>query len=122
MLDKAKHIRKRISLKHITMPKIPKAFIDNYPVSQILYLTINEFNSEEQAVIYLYCMIKLPISEITDLTELSHLHIISTLLLYSEKLAFKLGIFEKAVPHNINEFVSVGEMFELESRHSLGLV
>lgn len=98
----------------IKMPKIPTAFVKNSPIDQVLCLTIDEFNFEEQSVIYLYCFINLSVSEITALTKLSTLHVVSILSLYSERLASKLRVFKKAVPYDTADTVSVKEMFELE--------
>jgi len=75
-------------------------------------MTVSEFNFEERAAIYLYCLAKLPISEIVTATDLSTLHVISTLILYSEKLISKLSLFKEAVPYDANDLVPVREMLE----------
>jgi len=107
---KARQIkRKKLLSKRM---KIPKTFINHPLISQVLRLTVHEFNAEEQAIIYLYCLIKLPVNEIAELTELSSSHVASILELYFEKLAFKLNVFKKAVHYDTTELVSVGEMFE----------
>jgi len=103
-----------LSKKDISIPKIPRAFIENAPICQVLCTTIEEFNFEEKTVIYQYCFVKLKVSEIAKLTELSPLHIVSTLTLFSERLAFKLGVFKKAVFYDVDDLVSMQEMFELE--------
>jgi len=115
MLHRIKRIKDSLFLsKQIKIPKIPKAFIDNSQISQTLCLTINEFSFEEQTVIYLYYLVKLSVEEIANLTELSTLHIESTLVLYSKKLTFKLGVYKKAVPYNDTDLLTIGEMLELE--------
>jgi len=93
---------------------IPRAFLNNSKISQTLCLTINEFSFEEQTVIYLYYLVKLPVGKIAGLTELSTLHIESVLILYSKKLAFKLGVYKKAVPYDSNDLLTIGEMLEFE--------
>jgi len=109
------HRRTRIKKSRIiTMPKIPKTFIENPTIRQALYLTINDFNFEEQAVIYLYCFIELSIREIVILTELSTLHVVGSLILYSERLGFKVNVFKTAAKCNILDLVPVIEMFETE--------
>jgi len=96
------------------MPKIPKDFIKRPSIAQVLQQTINEFNYEEKKAIYLYCFINLPLAEIAEQTELSVPHVECALTLYSEKLAFKLGVFKKAVPYNADDLLSIEEMLELE--------
>jgi len=105
---------KKLSVKDILIPKIPRVFIENAPICQVLYTTIEEFNFEEKTVIYQYCFVKLSVDEIAELTELSNLYVISTLTLFSERLAFKLGVFKNAITYSTNDMVSVQEMFELE--------
>jgi len=99
----------------INMPQIPKAFMENSLISQVLRLTINEFNYEEKMIIFLYCFVKLPINEIAALTKLTPFRVVSTLVLYSERLEFKLDVFKKAVPYDTTNLISVGEMFDLEN-------
>jgi len=104
-----------LSSQNISMPKIPRAFISNPHVCRVLYSTIEEFNFEEKTVIYLYCFAKLTVDEIADLTELSALYIVSTLTLYSERMSFKLGVFERAVHHSTDDLISMQEVFEMEA-------
>jgi len=94
------------------MPKIPKRFLNDPLISTILASTIQEFNFEEQTVIYLYCSVNLSVEEIKDATELPILYITSTLILFAERLCFKLGVFEEAI-YDTNNRVSVNELFEL---------
>lgn len=108
--------------QYVKMPKVPNAFLKSYLVNKALCLVIDGFTAEEQTVIYLYCVGKQPISEIVNLTELTFPHVISILMLYSEKLAFKIDIFKKALSYDANELVSVGEMLELESMSGLRVV
>jgi len=93
---------------------IPKAFIEHRSIGQVLHLTIDEFNFEERTVIYLYYFAHLPIDKITDITKLSTPYVVSTLVMYCEKLALKTDIFKKAVPYDDADLISIGEMLELE--------
>lgn len=99
--------------QEIVIPKIPSQFLNNPLISQVLASTLQEFNFEEQAAIFLYCVIDLPIKEISEKIELSILYVTSTLVLFSEKLSFKLGVFEGAVS-NVGSKVSIKELFQLE--------
>jgi len=101
--------------KNVDMPKIPKEFVENSPIIQVLQETINEFNCEEKSIIYLYCFISLSVNEIATLSELSTSYVVSTLVLYSEKLAFKLDVFKKAVPYDDIDLVPIQELFELDT-------
>jgi len=93
------------------MPKIPKVFIEHPRVKYELRDTIEAFNVEEQEAICLYCLLDMPISEITEATELSQTHVVSVLILYSERLKFKLGVFKKAMPYNASDLLSISEMY-----------
>lgn len=100
----------------VTIPKIPRTFLKNFLISQVLYTTIDGFNFEEQNVIFLYCFVSLPISEIAALAELSEVHVVSILTLYSERLRFKLDIFKKSVPYDTADVVSVRDMLDEAKR------
>jgi len=93
---------------------IPRAFIENESIGQVLRLTIDEFNFEERTVIYLYYFAHLPIDKITDITKLSAPYVVSTLVMYCEKLVLKMDIFKKGVPYDASDCISIGEMLELE--------
>ena len=108
---RAKNIK--LLSKGIVTPKIPRAFIKNISISRVLHLAINEFNFEEQSAIVLYFFAELPVSEIATLTKLSAFHVISTLVLYTERLAFKVNVFKKAVPYDATDLASVREVLEL---------
>jgi len=101
-------------LQQIAIQKIPRAFIADTQINQVLCLTIEEFNYEEKIIIYLYCLAELDINKIADLTEMPRWYVMSTLLLYYERLSFKLNVFKKAVPYDVTDFVSIQEMFEIE--------
>jgi len=99
---------------YVTAPKIPRAFVKNSRIGQVLYLTINEFNVNERKIVYLYFYVKLPIGKIAKLSDLTPRHVTSVLMLYCEKMLSKIDIFKKAVPHDTNDTVSISEMLELE--------
>jgi len=101
-------------LKQITIQKIPRAFITDAKINQVLYLTIEDFNYEEKIIIYLYYFAELDISEIADMTEIPKWYVTSTLVLYYERLSFKLNVFKKAVLYDVTDLVSIREMFEIE--------
>jgi len=87
--------------------------MENQSIGQVLHVTIDEFNLEERMVIYLYYFVQLPIDKIADITKLSAPYVVSTLVMYCEKLVLKLDIFKKAVPYDDANLLSIGEMFEL---------
>jgi len=111
MLDKTTRTKNiKLFIKDLKMPAIPRAFIKSTSTWQMLCLTVAEFNFEEQAVIYLHCFVKLPISEIANMTGLSTIHVLSTLILYSKRLKFKLDVLKKAVPYDAVDTVSIKEI------------
>jgi len=96
------------------MPKVPRDFVNNPKIAMVLHHTINEFDFEEQDVIHLYGVVKLPVREIITLTNFTPSRVISILTLYSERLASKLSVFRKAIPYGTADSVSVAEILELE--------
>jgi len=96
------------------MPQIPKAFLDSPLASQILILVTNGFVSDQKGIIYLYCFVNLPISEIESLTGLSNLYIVSTLASYSRVLTLMLDAFKRVIPYDATNLVPVAELFEHE--------
>jgi len=99
---------------HIEMPEIPRTFIRHTKVNQILCHTIEDFDYEEQAAVYYFCFLGLPISEIAALTQLSQPHVVGALTLYSERLKSKLDVFKKAVPHDADDLLPVSEILSTE--------
>lgn len=106
---------RRAFKKEVPMPKIPRQFLDAPLIAQVLASTINEFNFEEQTIIYLYCTVGLPIKEVVHMTELSESYVASTLVLFKERLSFKLNVFETTIEGAAPDKVSVRELFELRS-------
>ena len=98
----------------IKMPEIPRAFIQHSQVRHVLCHTIDEFDCEEQAAIYYYCFMDLPVSEIAALTKLSQNHVASALALYSERLEAKLRLFKKAIPFSADDLLPVTEILSIE--------
>ena len=93
----------------IAEPQISRRFLENKLIMQVLCSTIEDFNFEEKATIYLYCIIDMPVEEITKMTSLSEIHVLSTLIMYFERLTFKLKVFEKALGESSDK-ISVGEL------------
>ena len=96
------------------MPKVPRVFVEYPKIKHELCHTIEEFNFEEKEAIYLYSILNLPISEIAEITALSRTHVMGVLILYSERLRFKLGVFKKAISYNANDLLPVSEVLFLE--------
>jgi len=105
---------KKYSLQQIAIQKIPRVFITNTRINQVLRLTIDEFSYEEKIIIYLYYLVELDINEIVSLTEIPRLYVISTLVLYYERLSFKLNVFKKSVSYDMTDLVPIQEMFEIK--------
>jgi len=105
---------KKCLLKQIAIQKIPRAFIADAQINQVLSLTVDEFNYEEKIIIYLHCLVELDINKIADLTEMPRWYVTSTLVLYYKRLSFKLNVFKKAVSYDVNDLVPIREMFEFE--------
>ncbi|MCL1788540.1 MAG: hypothetical protein FWG38_11185 [Defluviitaleaceae bacterium] len=105
-----------ISNQGVAMPTIPKAFIDNDRIRQVLCYTASEFNYEEKRAIFLYCVVKLSIDEIATHVELPIPHVVSALVLYAQRLNFKLDVFKKAVPYDKAKQLSVMDLFEREAK------
>jgi len=110
-MRRTKH--KKCLLQQITIQKIPRAFIADAQINQVLSLTVDEFNYEEKIIIYLYCLAELDIGEISSLAEVPRWYVMSTLVLYYERLSFKLNVFKKAVSYDVTDLVSIREMFEM---------
>ena len=97
--------------RRIKMPKVPKIYIEHPKVKHELRDTIEFFSIEEQEAIYLYCFSDMPVCEIMKKTELSQTHVVGVLILYSERLKFKLRVFKKAMPYNASDLLPIGEMY-----------
>jgi len=96
--------------KNINLPMIPKAFVNNERINSVLSYTLEEFSYVEQAAIYYYCYLQLSIKEISDLTELSPVHVESVLVIFSEILTYKLEIFKKSVSFNSDDMLPVSSI------------
>jgi len=97
-------------VKHtLLLPKveIPRAFMGNDRIMRVLYSTIEEFENEEKQAIYFYYHLKLPLRAIACNLALSKMHIISTLGLYTERLASKIDLFKKALPYNADDTIQI---------------
>ena len=102
--------------QNVVIPKIPKTFLENDLIRQVLYHTIAEFNFEEQMAIFLYCFVKMPMDEISDLEGMPLNYVASVLVLYAQRLNFKVETFKKAVFYDVNCQIDIKEMFEIEMK------
>ena len=94
---------------------IPKPFVENYKIRQVLYATIDSFSHEEQKTILLRYWLGFSVKEVVELTKSSPIHIICVLALYLEKLKFKIIAFSSASKDAAHkELVYVEELFEAE--------
>ena len=94
----------------IEMPGIPRDFIKRGKIKLVLCHTAEEFGYEEQQALYLYYFLKTPVDKVAEKVGLSQNHVKSVLILYSERLANKLDLFKKAIPHDVDDLLSVSEM------------
>jgi len=98
------------------MPKIPRTFINHDRVRLLLYHLVDEFDYEERQALYFYCYLDdVSVSEIAEKVELSQLHVLSVLTLYSERLTSKLNFLKKAVPYDANDLLPVSEILVEQS-------
>jgi len=98
--------------KSISMPEIPRVLIENELIREVLHASVDEFNFEEQNVIFLYCFVGLTVCEIVNIEELSIAYVASVLVLYSERLRFKLTIFQKAIDCSKSTLAPIEELFD----------
>jgi len=94
----------------IEMPEVPRVFIDRGKVKLALCHIAKDFRHEEQQALYFYCFLNKPISEIAEKVGLSQAHVVSVLMLYSERLTDKLDLFKKALPYDANDVLPVSEI------------
>jgi len=99
----------------IVLPLIPKCFLDDPSIAQILASTINEFEFEEKVAIYLFCTTNLSINEIATITELFEFSTKKALLRFVESLSVKLSIFEDDEKSSSSDKAFVRELFALEN-------
>lgn len=99
----------------IRMPKIPEPFLDNARIASALYFTIEEFDFQEKALIFLYCYIGMTIYEVAALTKLAVSYVESILTVYAFRLKQRVDVFRKAAHCHKAKQVSVYEMFEREA-------
>jgi len=106
--------RQSVLAKRNKIPCIPRAFIQNSRVGQVLFSTLNEFNFEERTILYLYLVLYRMVEEIVDLTGRDKNYISGTIILFSEKLIQKVEIFKKALTYNNRDQLSIEEFFQLK--------
>ena len=106
--------RYRLLPKWRLAPKIPKEFLANVKIGAVLRHTITEFNYEEKQAICYYHLVTQSISEVAVFTGLPVSHVIGTLLVYAERLTYKLDVFKTAVQYDEFGVVDVKDMLEEE--------
>ena len=110
-----RHRKCRLS-KPIIMPMIPDTFVNHPRINKVLYMTLEEFDFEEQVAIYIFNYTKWSICAIEEYTKLSKEHIISALGLFTQRLMAKMKVFKSAVEHDGENLISVSEIFPQEAR------
>ena len=95
---------------------IPKAFIHEESSKLFLCSLIENFNFEEKQAIY-YCTIidNASIEEVAKKIDLTPDHVIGVLLIYSERLKYKLNFFKKIIPYDEDDTMSLEDMLFLET-------
>jgi len=101
---------------YISIPKIPTVFIRNTLIAQVISSTIDEFNFEEQDVIFAYCCENMPVKEAASLAGVSMRYAIATLVMFSEKLSFKIRVFEKTGKYDTTDTQDVKKLLERERK------
>ena len=97
--------------QQLSVPIVPRAFMQNYYIRYVLCDIISDFSFEEQQAIYYCCVTDFPtIEAVAKLVELSQTRVISVLNLYSERLYAKLQFFKKIATYDENDLISVSEM------------
>jgi len=100
--------------RQLKIPKVPKTFINNSDVKQVLCDITSGFRYEEKQAIYFYCALDITADEVAKVTQLSHTHVLSVLGLYSERLESMLCFFKSFMPYNANDLLSASEILFLE--------
>lgn len=100
--------------KRNKIPCIPRDFVENSRIGQVLFHTLSEFNFEERTILYLYLALYRMIEEIESLTGRDRNYITGVIILFSEKLIQKVEIFKRALTYNNRVQLSMEEFFQLE--------
>jgi len=94
----------------LEMPKVPRAFMNRAEIKRILCHTAAEFGFEEQQALYFYCLLDVPINEISEKVGLSQNHVASVLGLYTERLTNQLNLFKRTMPYDPKDVLPVSEI------------
>jgi len=78
-------------------PSIPKVFVMQGKVLQLLQAVIDDFDFEEQQAIYFYYHMDLALGDIAGAVGLSEQHVAAVLGLYTERLSGRLELLKKAM-------------------------
>ncbi|MCL2364965.1 MAG: hypothetical protein FWC71_09935 [Defluviitaleaceae bacterium] len=100
------------------MPQIPCAFIQHDDVKFVLDDTLNQFHHDEKEAIFFHWVLGATVNDISKVTSLTPMHIVSALNLYAERLESKLCFFKKFVPHDNAQSLPASELL-FEHAHAL---
>jgi len=95
---------------HLPKLQIPRAFSLHHKIMEVLYATVEEFNPEEQQAIYYHYYLELSPRTISKTLELTEQHVISALGLYAERLANRINLFKRTMPHDDNDMMQASEI------------
>ena len=91
-------------------PLIPKSFTTHDKVMEVLYATVEDFNPEEQQAIYYHYYLELSPVTIARTMDLTEPHVISALGLYAERLATRIELFKRMLPHDEDDMLQTREI------------
>jgi len=94
----------------IHTPEVPKSFARHPKVMEALYAIVEDFNFEEQQAIYYHHHTKLSPQTIANVLELTEPHVISALTLYAERLASRIDLFKRTLPHDADDTMQPGDI------------
>jgi len=89
---------------------IPRAILENDKHRALLNHTVERFGHEEKLAIHYCAVTDVTIDEVSEAVDLSHDHVASTLLLFSERLKRKLAFLQSITPHDEKDIISLEEM------------
>lgn len=90
---------------------IPRAFIEHNKIKYILHHIIDGFNHEEQQAIIYFYFSELSIKDIAKATYLTEDYVLSVINLYLQRLESKINFFKRFVLYDVNDLLSVEDMF-----------
>jgi len=91
-------------------PQIPRSFALHDKIMEVLYATVEDFNCEEQQAIYYHYHMALSPCTIAKVLELTEQHVVSALGLYAERLATRIDLFKRTLPHDDQDMMQTSEI------------